>query len=708
MQASYRASLLSGMSLMLMLAMGPAAFGQESEVLRSDSRAPYVHRLTLYDDTGAAISPDDPMASAFSPQATCGKCHAYGTISGGWHFHEGAADVDPGVRAGRRGEPWWLVDERLGIQVPLSERGWAGTFGLADLGLTHWQFVKRFGSHVPGGGLADPPAEAIDAAPESLRWGISGTMQIDCMICHSANQRHDPSEASRQIERENFKQIPTAALGLAVIRGEARNAPDDWDPFMPPDPDYPERSGPSLVFDESRFDPDDRVLFEIVRQPDDSRCYFCHTVRPVGPSAPPPWQLDQDVHLAAGMSCVDCHRHGVDHAMNRGFEGERFPAGGEDEQLVAATARDLAVTAENGEAGSADGGVAESVLSPAKATTASAPPTAPLTCRGCHLGESGEGAAEAMAGRMGAPIPEHRGLPPLHFERLTCTACHSGPWPEREPFSVQTSLAHGLGVASKERTANDAPAIFEPVFVVQEDIEGGSDDAGIDGDTVAGRAEQDEDEGDAKGVIGPARLVWPSFWGLMAQGEVDPLSLEAVERAVAGALVDRMAPPTDDDHVAPAPLTDEEIRLVLRTLGHDLQTTATPVYIRGGYVHHADEAGALVREVHAAAAPYTWALAHDVRPAERALGSGGCMDCHSSEAPFVFGQVTRSGTGQRPPILRMHQLQGLDPTLMEVWASSFTMRTVFKVVSFCCVGVLTIILLYYGATGVGAVLRIFR
>ncbi|MCK4340556.1 MAG: hypothetical protein KAY37_02385 [Phycisphaerae bacterium] len=403
------------------------------ELLKTDSRAPYVHRLTLYDHDGVAISPDDEPAKPYSPRATCGKCHPYAIIAGGWHFNAN----DPNVLPGQPGEPWILVDEQTGTVLPLSGRQWPGTRTPESIGLTNWEFVKRFGRHIPGGGFGEPSDDVVNALPESLRWGISGKLEIDCMFCHSVNQQHDPAEAARQIEKENFKWAPTAALGLAVVRGEAGKVPDDWDPDLPPSPDYPEQAGPTLVYNRHRFDPDDRVLFNITRRPPNERCYFCHTVREVGPNAPESWQTDQDMHLAAGLLCVDCHRHGLDHAITRGYDGEADPN-----------------------------------MQPAHAA---------LTCRGCHLGETDAATVTAaLGGRLRAPHPQHRGLPPRHYEKLTCTTCHSGPWPEMNAKRFQTSLAHGLGLASRERTDETLPMIVAPVFIRQ-----------------------------AEGVIAPHRLVEP-------------------------------------------------------------------------------------------------------------------------------------------------------------------------------------------------------
>ena len=269
------------------------------------------------------------------------------------------------------------------------------------------------------------------------------------MFCHSADQQHDPAEAERQIEKENFKWAPTAALGLAVIRGEARKAPDDWDPMMPPDPDFPEKAGPQLIWDQTRFDPDSRVLLNITRRPSATRCLFCHFTREVGPDSPESHETAPDVHLTAGLTCVDCHRNGIDHHIVRGYRTE---ADERDDPTVAA-----------------------------------------FSCEGCHLGVAGaKDPSVALGGHYGAPHPEHKGLPPLHFEKLTCTACHSGPWPEMYAKRFQTALAHGLGLASREREDDDPPHIVAPVFARQHD-----------------------------GKIAPQRLVWGAKRGESAEAKAE-------------------------------------------------------------------------------------------------------------------------------------------------------------------------------------------
>lgn len=659
----------------------PRRAAEAAQLLRSGAESPYVHRLTLYDHDGQAINPDDEPARPYSPITTCGKCHEVGRVMHGWHFNagleQGGTGVSP-VRPGRPGEPWILTAPALGTQIPLSARAWPGTFTPEQLGLSPWDFILEFGRHMPGGGLGDPslglpdregeaPAEpsardrtsSVDrAAAQAARWNVSGALQIDCLFCHSADQTHDPAEAARQIERQNFRWAPTAALGLAVIRGEARKLPDDWDPAVPPSPDRPEQSL-TVVYDRARFDPDGRVFFNLTRRPEAARCLFCHSTRTVGAAAPLRWQTQTDVHLASGMVCTDCHRNDIGHAIVRGYESEGW----------------------------------------------SDPPRKALTCQGCHLGAAdvwgreeraayeesrrrvrwGEGGVtvalintrginteESLGGQYGAPHPQHRGIPTLHFDRLTCTACHSGPWPEEFAQRVQTSMAHALGLPSKERRDDDLPLIVEPIFAR-----------------------------DAEDRIAPHRLLWPAFFGVLRGDRIEPLPLSLLRSAL-GKAGSRAKRKTDE----PArPLTPDDVTMLLTQLAARVPEGGQPVYVHDHRVTRRTAGGSTETIDHAAARPYLWPLAHDVRPAAQSLGVRGCTDCHETEAPLFFGHVAPAAqtatagppapAGQTapaeqpaPPIELMYQLQDADPRLARGWAALVAARTPFACVSWLSVAAL--------------------
>lgn len=554
------------------LLSGVVAMGADeaAEPLRSDGRKPYVHRLTLYDHDGQAIDPTDEPAAPYSPTRTCGKCHAVGTIRHGWHF---SADM-PEIDAGRPGEPWLWTDRASGTVLPISGRDWPGTFRPADVGLSRWAFTKRFGHRTPGGGFADPDEEAAGAAEESLRWDISGPLEIDCLACHSTNGAFDPGEWQRQIALENFRWAPTASIGLGVVRGSAKTVPDDYDPFVGPNPDFPEQSPPTVEYDESRFDADQRVLFDITRRPPAENCYACHSTRQVGTDAPPTWRVDGDVHLSSGMTCTDCHRNGIDHRIARG---------------------DAEETA--------------------------------YSCKGCHLGSE-----TALGGTYGAPVPAHRGLPPIHLEKLSCTACHSGPWPGPRTSTVQTGFAHDLGIATRERTDATLPRIDEPIFLRRD------------------------------GQITPHRSVLPRYWAVRHDdGRLQPLPIALVERTARKL----NAQAGTEREGAPSASLSEVGREALRSALQD-------AWDGGGAVTYVAPSsfeplrGALF-----------WPLAHDVRPAAQSLGVRGCTDCHAAGAPFFFGTV---GEGILEKPVRMDALhQG------RAWAVLFSGRGVFKAFALLCV-----------------------
>lgn len=627
-----------------------------AQALRAGGQSRYAHRLTLYDHDGVAISPSDSNPAPYSPRKTCGKCHPYETIAQGWHFH-------PAPSSGRRGEPWILTDAESGTQLPTSHRGWPDTWSPDALGLTDWEWLAIFGRHYPGGDAGDPPAERR----RELRWDIAGPLEIDCLICHAAEGApYDAAENERQLERGNTKWAATAAFGLAVVQGNAKDVPEDFDPLDGPDPDNPGAQPPKLVYQRSRFDANDRVFFDVTRDPPAERCFFCHSTDVVsaedtGTQPEPAWLHEGDVHLAAGLTCSDCHTHGIDHRMVRGTPDE-----------VAA------------------GGLAGADR---------------YNCRGCHVGDSASGAAR---GTHGAPRPIHAGFPALHFERIACTTCHSGPRPatgsgaESRTIAVQTSLAHGLGVASKERTDADLPALRDGYF-----------------------------ERDELGRLGPRRAVWPSFWATRTDdGRLTPIPWEEVTE-ISGAVAKEGAPskresdaddtemteaPNDEAHPSPRP-SDARLRELHRRLSAEKREPV--VYIGQGTITEFGGAsvesergdGGLARHEprtdseRAATRPYLWATAHPVRPARQAWGANGCQECHAEGSVLFTGAVRAPGAPPESPALERPQSWGYDPDLAAAWFGVFEMRSFASALGWIATVVFGLLWIAYTSRAIHAIAR---
>lgn len=623
---------------------GPnAAHGAEETAPIGDSpdgsRAVPVHRIPLLDEAGIEIAPDDELLVPFSARQTCAtKCHNYETISGGWHFNSTRPDADPG----RPGQPWIWAEPELAAIIPLSYRGWEGTWHPADFGVSEWEFTLRFARHFPGGG---PGAlENLDNPGETIRSFVSGSLEIDCLSCHERDPGYDRAEYALQTARQNFRWAAAGAASFALVEGSAAKMPDTFDYLMPEMLNDPKLAPPSIAYDPGAFDPKNRVFFDIVREIPNSRCYYCHTVAVQGEPMEERWAADEDVHLRAGLKCVHCHGNGLDHQIIRGYEGES-----------SAHAPNAPVEIEAAD----PAGVSAPAETPPSNRSAVAEAT---TCRGCHLG--GRSGPIPDHGRMTAPVPEHKGLPPVHFEQLTCTACHSGAWPDAETGRVKTSMAHALGIHGADKSEDALPRIVSPVFA-----------RGADG------------------KIGVYHLVRPAFWGYLNDGAVKPAPLDTIRAIVNGdaAGEDEDTPPTM------AEWTQDRVRETLTAMA-DGAAEGIPVYIGGGLMHSLRE-GELSAEPHPAAEPYLWPAAHDVRPAARSLGVRGCGDCHSTDSPFLFGLVENDALvpGTAAPPSRMIAFEDLDENHMRSFAEAYAYRPwLVFLLSASGLLILAVILIYAG------------
>jgi hypothetical protein len=472
------------------------------------------------------------------------------------------------------------------------------------------------------------------------------------MACHARGSTFDIEAWTAQINIQNFAWAPTVAFGLAKVDGAVRRLPDDF-VAATAQAAGGRRTLPTTVYDENRFDADGAVFFDIVRTPPNNACYRCHSTLAVGAASAPRWTHDEDVHLVAGFQCADCHPNGLAHDTVRGFEGEVHP-----QQKYIAT----------------------------------------LSCRGCHLGPTAEGSADRFTGgRLGAPYPQHRGLPSIHLERLSCTACHAGPLPNRATGLVQTARNHFLGQKAR-RKVHQQPEIVESVLMP-----------------------------DANGVLFPHRVVWPSYWAAWNEGKPVPLNPNDVATALRPVLrvstdffeqiaAVRLSPAQKaqvlGDQRADTPtsqLTESErsqledfvkaegLKLFRSKIAGGLSRlkeslgVAEPAFVAGAKIYRLDAEGKLSVVDNPQVQPYAWPIGHDVRPARWALGANGCTDCHAQDAPFLNARVAAQAPvpdidlTTRP----MNDYAQLDARLWSFWNELFQARTALKwtlAVSVACLG----------------------
>ncbi len=535
--------------LALLLSTGVVTGAQSGD--RADgSRGQYVHVLGLYPEGAGGRKASKLTATdsqPFSLHRTCNPCHDVNTICGGWHF----SATDPNASTGRPGQPWIYADARLATQIPLSYRPWSGTWRPAQLGLDRAAFMRHFGRHHPGGTLA------------------SGPLAANCLICHLDDSRMAPGGVGGTVDQTRQGRFAEA---VAVTWPGARVDVITED----------------VVYDRSAFDDNNDVFLRLTKDMADRRCGTCHAQVRVGDANTPAHMIDRDVHTEGGLSCGACHRHGLDHRMNRGY--------------------------------------AEEALEARRAWTGE------LTCAGCH-----------DTGRLGAPVPQHRGLPPVHLEELTCTICHSGPWPEARVGYVKTSRAHALGSTYALKADDALPRIQYPVYARRPD-----------------------------GRLAPCHVVWPAFWGSLQGDRVTPLPLEVI-RPPLRAVIRRSLVPRSQ---AWPPLTETHVVQGLTRLREVADVPGTPVYICGGQLHRLDGQDGLISSAHDAAAPCLWPGAHDVRPAQQALGARGCGDCHDPESPFFSAAIAVDSplAQDRKRSVAMIAWQFRDPTRQHLFGGFFRCR----------------------------------
>lgn len=654
----------------------------DSHYARSDSDKRFLHHIDLYDVNNRIIGPDSDHP--YSTRNTCGRCHDYSTILHGWHSNafsndrtaaeHAATDVVETTYDGRPGEPWIWTDARTGTQLPLSYRDWPGRFDPRDIGITAFEMTRQFGARIPGGGVGT--AIPTPTSNED-RWSLTGKLEIDCLVCHAVSGAYDFEVRRETIQNENFAWAPTAALRIGTIEGSVSRVKTGSDI----DDEKVQAKLPKVTYDGRKFNPDGSVFIDLIRQPENNACYQCHSQRTVtSQGVEARWIHDQDVHLRAGMNCIDCHRNGIDHHIVRGFPGERHPFG-------------------------------ESVHT--------------LSCAGCHLGGTTSGQQRSVAdrpGRLGSPRPLHEGLPPIHFEKLSCIACHAGPIPTASVGGLMTSMAHGLG-ADGHRSGLELPLIRGPIFVPASNVH-----------EIGNGVDQSRQR-----PVTTGRAMWPAYWGHVADGTVIPLTPEAVYAVTRRALRVRKdfrqevtqvklstrdkqdllgeerggadeSQWTEEEQAKVAAFInqrgraqfDEKVAAALAAIEKELLVNQA-VYVSSGLVFARGGEEATVVEIDVddpdGVEMVTWPMAHNVRPAGWSLGATGCLECHTDDGLVFASQVTPIGPAPvAPPVITMASLQGIDELERGQWNRLFAGRNLFKAITAASIIALVMALML----GVGA------
>jgi hypothetical protein len=569
----------------------------------------------LKDEGGNIIDPvrnintDKP----YSPKQTCGTkdCHDYNKITKGFHFTQGKGEKVPDLFAKRYN--WvsspgnyggtWCSPAPLYRQLAPKRNADARM-----IDMTSFDFVTATcGNCHPGGGPLEYDREGnrydeymkqqgmkagdengLDGDYFKARWSDTGVIEADCLLCHMPE--YNFKERNKQLANLNFRWAATAGSGFGNVDGSIK----DSKPVK-------------VTYDKSKFDEEGKVIVHIAPETRNETCLQCHK-KPDWKKRGAAFSSRTDVHIAAGLRCVDCHASGskaVDKRV-RGKEVHQFGKGDDPSGWVR---NDL--------------------------------DNSMRTCENCHI-----------AGWRNAPKASHAWLPPFHMETLSCQACHI---PSR---AVKSALVQASDVF------NPAPRITPPpkhiwTFYDQEmnfwnhygelDLFTAMDQPTdvtrptlirYKGKIYPGNRVHSSWVGfDEDGKKGLNQLFMKDFFQMWMQHKADP-----VKNYPDLALI------KDDNNDGIIEVNrPEEIDALLTSVKNFLGNTGFPlvgkrlVWVSDSKAYYSSkESRELPREEYEATAyASVYKFSHDIAPAKAALGAGGCTDCHRAGSPFFEGKVLK-------------------------------------------------------------------
>jgi hypothetical protein len=631
----------------------------------------------LHDEQGNIIDPVKGVNDAvpYSPRQTCGAsgCHDYAKITEGFHFTQGKGEALPKEFAARYN--WvtspgnyggnWCSPAPLYRQLAPKKNT-----STRAIDMTSFDFVTATcGNCHPGGGpleydrdgrrydawMRDPASglttggdNGLDGDYYKARWSETGVIEADCLLCHMPE--YDLKQRNGALANLNFRWAATAGAGFGTVTGKVAA-----------------NEQPTVAYDKSKFDADGNVLVHIGPEPRNETCLGCH-FKPDWKKRGAAYSTRTDVHMVAGLRCVDCHAAGsraVD-ARIRGREVHQFGKGDDPSGWVR---NDLDNTVRS--------------------------------CESCHLG-----------GWRNAPRATHAWLPPFHMEKIACQTCHI---PTR---AVKSALVQASDVY------NQAPRITPPpkhiwTFYDQEmvfwnhygelDLFTGKDEpTNVTRPTLIRY----------KGKIHPANRVHSAWVGFEEQGKPglnqlfmkDFFQMWTQHRADPKSKYPELAKITDDNKDGVIEVNrPEEIDALLAATKAYLSATGFPMEDRRlvwvsdsrAYYSSSESRQLAHEEYEATAYASVYKFSHDVAPARAALGSGGCTDCHRSESPFFQGAVLGevfTGNNARPRWVPNYEILGVS----SFWVRLGAFREAWlKPVVY---GLAAVVLMLFGGLGLGRLL----
>lgn len=568
----------------------------------------------LKDEDGNIINPRENLNTdkPYSPKNTCGgeDCHNYQKITEGFHFTQGKGEevleifkkrYDWALSPGNYGGTWCSPAPLYRFLAKKENKS------PIEIDMTSFEFITATcGNCHPGGGPLEYDREGnrydlfmkeknmisggdngFDGDYYKAKWIETGVLEADCLICHLPE--YNFKDRNFQIENLNFKWAATAGANFAKIEGSIK-----------------EGKQIKISYNLEYFDKEGKVSPHIVLEPRNSTCLTCHA-KPGWKKRGASFSERTDVHIRAGLKCVDCHPAGSK-AIDKRIKGDQVHQIGKGDCPGGNVRNDLDNTC--------------------------------LDCNFCHSN-----------GHLGAPISKHKGLPPHHLEKISCQACH-----------IPLRYAKSALVQASD-VFNPAPKISPPpkriwTFYDQEmkwwnhygelNMFTNKDQPLTPYNPVLFKY---------KGKIYPGNRVHSIWIGIEEEGkgalsqpkmkDIFQMWRKYFENKNNNPELSKIKDDTGDG--VPEVNNEEEINAIINSVrnylisaGYDLQGKKI-VWVQDDLVYYSGKDFKKIEKYDWEASPYAsvFKFSHDVVPAKSALGAKGCSDCHSKDSNFFNAKVLK-------------------------------------------------------------------
>jgi len=368
-----------------------------------------------------------------------------------------------------------------------------------------------------------------------------------------------------------------------------------------------------------------------------------------------------DVHLRAGLKCVDCHPAGssATDARIAGREEHQFGKGDDPGGCVRDDLDDTCVS-----------------------------------CAGCH-----------NTGRMGAPIAKHRWLPPLHLEKIACQTCHI---PQRPVKAALVQAGDVFNPGTKIPTKGKHLWTFYGPDGKYWNHYGDLEMMGYDDKSTAPFHPQ---LARYKGKIYPINRVhsaWPAIQleglaALMQPKMGDIYTMWTSHQADATKYPELSKITDDNGDDVPEVNRPEEIDALIQSVTDMLNQTNYPmdgkqvVWVMDDRVYTSGTKCRTLEKHPWEASPYAnvHKYHHDVYPAKAALGANGCTDCHRRDSEFFFARNVKYLFDENAqPVTEpqyLHMGLSLPEVTVGVWREGTLKPITYGLIVALCLGIFAMV-----------------